>query len=187
MSRTNTVRIIGGKWRGRKVSFAPVPGLRPSPDRVRETLFNWLQWEVQGANVLEPYAGSGILSLEALSRDAAHATVIDTNPQVARQLSEVGGALAGDSLTVKTGKASAILPHLATVFDLVLLDPPFDSDEMAHTLSLLAESNLLADDAVIYLESGTPLSQFKLPAGYSLVKEKRAGQVHFGIARPTMT
>lgn len=184
MAQANIVRIIGGKWRGRKVSFANVPGLRPSPDRVRETLFNWLQWEVQDAKVLEPYAGSGILSLEALSRGAAAATVIDSSRRVTEHLAGIATELKADGLDVRQGEARDVMATLPGPFDLVFLDPPFDGDELARVLATLCRPGLLAADAVIYLESGQPPSGFELPPGYAITREKRAGQVHFGLARP---
>src|SRR5438876_10210967 len=121
----NQVRIIGGRWRGRRVRFPATPDLRPTPDRVRETLFNWLGQDLTGTTTLDLFAGSGALSLEALSRGAARAVAVDRNAALVRALTAAGAALGTNALEVYRSDAIAYLAREARLFDIIFLDPPF--------------------------------------------------------------
>lgn len=182
------LRIIGGEWRSRRVAFDadPVTGLRATPDRVRQTVFDWLHPIINGALCLDLFAGSGALGLEALSRGAGHCTFIDTGRA---QVQDIRSTLAlfkgGERATVIQADAMRWLhaPTLAAVgsqgFDVVFLDPPFDSDLLARTLPLLAP--LLKVQNRVVLEWTGPKPE--LPAGFEWLKEKQAGQVNYGLAR----
>lgn len=176
------LRIIGGQWRSRRVTFPEGPGLRPTPDRVRETLFNWLAPYVAGARVLDPFAGSGALYLEALSRGAAMALALDSN---AVAIASLRGSL--DLLKCPVGQllqADAVRyleNQPAQPFDLVFLDPPFHQNLLAPVCALLDSKGWLAEQAWIYTESETPPSSLQLPAGWHLHREKQAGQVYYAL------
>lgn len=174
----NRLRIIGGQWRGRKLSFPEVPGLRPTPDRVRETVFNWLQPIVPGARCLDLYAGSGALGLEALSRGAASCTFVERDRRAAAGLEENLSLLAAEGATVVRAE---VTPWLGTApaqsYDLVFLDPPFRSDLVAPTLQALG-SGWLRPGARVYVEVESESSP-DLPDGWEVLKTKVAGQVGY--------
>ncbi|KNC07782.1 MULTISPECIES: 16S rRNA (guanine(966)-N(2))-methyltransferase RsmD [Pseudomonas] len=176
------LRIIGGQWRSRKLGFPEAPGLRPTPDRVRETLFNWLAAHIEGAKVLDAFTGSGALYLEALSRGASMALALDAN---ATAISSLRHNL--DLLGCATGQLlqSDALKYLETqtpsAFDLVFLDPPFHQNLLPATCTLLEEKGWLAERAWIYTESETPPSALQMPATWRLHREKKAGQVYYSL------
>lgn len=175
---THRLRIIGGTHRGRIVRFADAPGLRPTPDRVRETLFNWLGQDLSGRATLEPYAGSGVLSLEALSRGAACAVAIDRNAALVRNLRDNASALSLDTLETLCGDALALLARETRRFDVIFLDPPFAEDPWPALLPLCAPR--LAEGGFIYAEAARKLA---LPATLALHRHGRAGQVHYHLLR----
>ena len=180
----NRLRIIGGRWRGRKLDFPDVPGLRPTPDRVRETLFNWLQADVHGARCLDLYAGSGALGLEALSRGASRVVLVDESSAATRQLEANLQRLHADDAAVVRMPVQTFLergPGDAR-YDLVFLDPPFGQNLLAPTLQWLEEKHWLAPGARVYIESESQLREPPLPAGWELLKEKRSGQVIYRLA-----
>lgn len=180
-----TVRIIGGNWRGRKVSFAAHDDIRPTPARIRETLFNWLQYRIHGARCLELYAGSGILSLEALSRGAGHVTLVDSARQVIDHVKDALTNLCAEERKFECYRATArewVQSSQQDPYDIVFLDPPFASHELGSIMELLGQSKLLTDSALIYLESASPLDQSRLPAGWTIHRQKRAGDVHYCLA-----
>ncbi|CAD5379092.1 putative methyltransferase [Pseudomonas sp. OF001] len=176
------LRIIGGEWRSRRLSFPDAPGLRPTPDRVRETLFNWLAPYVEGARVLDPFAGSGALLLEALSRGASRGLALELNPAAA-------SALRGNLELLRAGNAEVrqadALQHLQGAstepFDLVFLDPPFHRDLLAPACAQLEGRGWLAADAWIYTESESAPSTLGLPGNWRLHREKHTGQVHYAL------
>ncbi|MBM3110875.1 16S rRNA (guanine(966)-N(2))-methyltransferase RsmD [Pseudomonas sp. P66] len=176
------LRIIAGEWRSRRLSFPDAPGLRPTPDRVRETLFNWLAPHVEGAKVLDAFAGSGALYLEALSRGACEAVALDSNPAAIASLRQNLETLRCPRGQVIQSDAQRYLqgePKLA--FDLVFLDPPFHQDLLPTTCALLEERQWLAANAWIYTESETPPSTLQLPGNWRLHREKKAGQVYYAL------
>jgi 16S rRNA (guanine966-N2)-methyltransferase len=175
----NRLRIIGGRWRGSRIAFPPLDAIRPSPDRVRETLFNWLQRQVVGARCLDLFAGSGALGIEALSRGAAHVTFVDREPQVTRHLAQTLERLGGASdATIAAADALAFLRREPQPFEIVFLDPPYASGVLDAVCTALA-AGWLAPQAFIYLESpaGQPLPP--LPPGWRIHRSKRAGQVGY--------
>jgi 16S rRNA (guanine966-N2)-methyltransferase len=176
-------RIIGGEWRGRRFQVPSGSGVRPTPDRVRETVFNWLAPVIEGARCLDLYAGSGALGLEALSRGAAHVTFVDYSPAVARQLAANLEILASARGTVACMDAMSFLAGKASPFDVVFLDPPYRRGLLAHALALL-ERGWLAAGASLYLEHEAELAPPTLPAGWRLFRSAAAGQVRYHLVRP---
>ncbi|WP_137885953.1 16S rRNA (guanine(966)-N(2))-methyltransferase RsmD [Pseudomonas sp. 2FE] len=180
------LRIIAGEWRSRQFSFPMAHGLRPTPNRVRETLFNWLAAYVAGARVLDLFAGSGALYLEALSRGASMALALDLNAAAIASLRQAldtlkcgnGQLLHGDALRyLETQPSSA--------FDLVFLDPPFGQSLLLPACTLLEEKGWLADDAWVYTESETAPSGLGLPGNWRLHRENKAGQVYYALWQRT--
>ncbi|APE31211.1 16S rRNA (guanine(966)-N(2))-methyltransferase RsmD [Halomonas aestuarii] len=168
------LRLIGGEYRRRRLPVPDHPGLRPTPDRVRETLFNWLAAATPGARVLDLFAGTGALGLEALSRGAREAVFVERDPRVARQLAEnleTLGATGRSQLV--TAEAQAFLAGAPSPFSLVFLDPPFHQGLAAPCCAAL-EAGWLADDAMVYLETESTLDP-EVPAGWTLQREVRAG------------
>jgi len=176
------LRIIGGAWRGRKFRFPPGDALRPTPDRVRETLFNWLMGRVQGARVLDLFAGSGALGIEALSRGAAHVTFVESDPLVVRSLESVLATLGARHAEVQCTDALRFLARPARPIDLVFLDPPFDSDLATRAAAALEAGGWLADGALVYLELPARAALPALPATWRLIKSGRAGDVGYHLA-----
>ena len=188
------MRIIGGAWRGRRLAVADREGLRPTPDRVRETLFNWLAPVVPGAVVLDAFAGAGALGFEAASRGAATVTLVERDPRVAAMLRSQAEELAStDSLRVVAADALAWLREQPqSRFDLVFIDPPYARPELrTGLLQALIEGRHLAPGALLYLEwpkrEQDPLAAMEMngisPAELTWIKQKQAGEVAFALAR----
>jgi 16S rRNA (guanine966-N2)-methyltransferase len=165
------VRIIGGQWKRSQLPVLDAFGLRPTPDRVRETVFNWVNhlWDHDWTDrsVLDLFSGSGALGFEAASRGAAAVTLIDAHPQVARQLSEIKDKLHADNVTVQRADAlaaAATLSARGARYDLVFLDPPYQLDLLSKSLPLVL--GMLEDEGLVYVESGTPLPFPEAPDPY---------------------
>jgi len=185
---TGRLRLIAGRFRGRRLPIADQPGLRPTADRVRETLFNWLAPVIEGARCLDLFAGSGALGLEAASRGASWVVLIEQAEALARQLrSHVEVLGAGDRVRVVRTDALSWLAQTGSgaaggPFDLVFLDPPFAAGLLAPACDLLERTGWLAPGARVYLETGARSSLPPLPAGWVLTRERTAGQVRFALA-----
>ncbi|WP_407307573.1 16S rRNA (guanine(966)-N(2))-methyltransferase RsmD [Acinetobacter sp.] len=177
----NQLRIIGGEWKRRQLAFANIDGLRPTPDRVRETLFNWLMWDIQNSNVLDVCAGSGALSFEALSRGAAQVVMIEPNRTQAAFLTDNLQLLkvTNQHAKLKVATAQQVLPLLKEQFNLVFLDPPY-SLNLWEELAQLADP-LIKDKAFIYVEADLELNQLKLPSSWQQIKQTKAGTVRAGL------
>jgi 16S rRNA (guanine966-N2)-methyltransferase len=178
-----TLRIIGGKWRGRRIRFPGECGIRPTPDRVRETLFNWLMAHVAGSRCLDLFAGSGALGLEALSRGAAHATFIERERRNVASLRETTALLAPGRSTVIEADALAWLAGPPQAFDIVFLDPPYAARQLTEAMRLVESRGWLAADAFIYLELPAKAGEPSLPAGWLPHRSGRAGAVGYHLAR----
>jgi 16S rRNA (guanine(966)-N(2))-methyltransferase RsmD len=168
------VRIIGGRHRGRSIPVLDVPGLRPTPDRVRETLFNWLGQDLSGASTLDLYAGSGALSLEAQSRGAARSVAVDRNPALIRALKAAAQTLGLTGIETHVDDALRYLATETRRFDVVFLDPPFADDPWDRLFAALPDR--LAPDGRIYAEAARRL---EVPAGFELLRHGQAGNVHY--------
>lgn len=186
MTTPNQLRIVGGAWRGRKLSFLDSAGLRPTPDRVRETLFNWLAPVVEGSRCLDLFAGSGALGFEAASRGAADVVMVERDAAVAKHLREQQQRLNAAQIQVVQADALQYLAGAARPFEIVLLDPPFGQALLQPVLAALAQG-WLAPRAYIYMEaergmSGEALGGW-LPEGFELYRSKATGQVGYHLAR----
>lgn len=173
------VRIIGGTWRGRRLPVASSAGLRPTPDRVRETLFNWLRPHLPGARCLDLYAGTGALGFEAASQGAAQVVMVEHAEAVVWQLRESAHMLAEPGVEIVAGRAEDYLAGAPQPFDVVFVDPPY-AQAIEPVLARLA-AGWLRPASLIYVERGAP---FAPPAGFETVKSGRAGQVHYLLLRP---
>lgn len=180
---TNSLRIIGGEWRGRRIRFPARGGIRPTPDRVRETLFNWLSAAVPGSRCLDLFAGSGALGLEALSRGAREAVIVEQNRENAAALRETAALLAPGRATVVQSDAIAWLRGPASAFDIAFLDPPFEGGLLEAALRGLEAGGWLAPGAFIYIEMPAKGGEPALPAGWILHRTGRAGAVGYHLAR----
>ena len=178
------LRIIGGQWRGRKFSFVAAPGLRPTPDRVRETLFNWLAPNIQDARCLDLFAGSGALGFEALSRGAQQCDFVDSSREAVREIEKHLQALsATDAGTGHILDAQAFLTSAHTAYDIVFLDPPFKKGLVAPACALLDSAGLLADGALVYIETTAGEPPPAVPAHWFLHRDKVAGDVAYRLYR----
>ncbi|WP_353171204.1 16S rRNA (guanine(966)-N(2))-methyltransferase RsmD [Acinetobacter rudis] len=177
---TNQLRIIGGEWKRRQLPFASIEGLRPTPDRIRETLFNWLMWDIQQSQVLDLCAGSGALGFEALSRGAAHVTMIEPNSSQCQFLKQNISLLKTEQCKVMHSTAEQALTRLTdNQFDLVFLDPPYSLD-LWSTLASNVDP-MIKKQGLIYVEADRDLSQLQLPAHWNLLKQTKAGVVRAGL------
>jgi 16S rRNA (guanine966-N2)-methyltransferase len=173
----NRVRIIGGHWRSRQIEFPDAPDLRPTADRVRETLFNWLGQSLCGKSCLDLFAGSGALGFESLSRGADRVVMVENRRTVYEALALNAKQLDAHNLTLVYADARQFVRNCRETFDVVFLDPPFDADFLESILDLLPD--ILADDAVVYLESGRDLAD--VARNWTILKRSRAGIVKFGL------
>lgn len=177
------IRIIGGLWRGRLLKVPDVKDLRPTPNRVRETLFNWLAPHIAGARCLDLFAGSGALGFEALSRGALWVEMVDVSSVVTAALQETLVALKVNNANVVRASVPSGLPLPQKKFDIVFLDPPFQEDLLLPTCHYLESHDFLSDGAFIYLEAKDTIKDNQLPSTWRLVKSKQAGQVAYHLAQ----
>jgi len=187
-SRPGRLRIVAGNWRSRLLHIADVPGLRPTAERIRETLFNWLAPRIEGARCLDLFAGTGALGLEALSRGAATAVLVENSKRAARSLAENIRALDARGAVLREADAFEYL-HAAQdgPFDIVFLDPPFAIDRLDELCRLLAGGPLLAAGAWIYLEEDRGGAATELPDGWQVLKTKSAGNVRYSLVATATT
>ncbi|MEA3243196.1 MAG: 16S rRNA (guanine(966)-N(2))-methyltransferase RsmD [Pseudomonadota bacterium] len=183
-SRSNQVRIIAGQWRGRKLSFPDAQGLRPTPDRIRETLFNWLAPLLPGACCLDLFAGSGALGFEAASRGAARVVMVDHNPDIVRALRLNQQLLCADVIEIFQQEAGNYLSSRSGQFDLVFLDPPFKNSALLEkSIRMLTDSGSLNGGARIYLEMPSKAPEPVMPKCWAVEKQKKAGHVAYRLYR----
>ncbi|MDT3679394.1 MAG: 16S rRNA (guanine(966)-N(2))-methyltransferase RsmD [Burkholderiaceae bacterium] len=176
-ARPHRLRIVGGQWKRTPIAVPDVAGLRPTPDRVRETLFNWLGQELGGRSCLDLFAGTGALGLEAASRGAAQVVLVERDRRAAAAIATTLERLRAPGVRLVVGDAFDALHRLAQAgerFDVVFVDPPFD--QALHARTLAALDPVLAADAVVYVESG---AAFDAPGGWHIEREGRAGQVRY--------
>lgn len=179
-AKSNTIRIIAGQWRGRRLPVLDHDGLRPSTDRVRETLFNWLMHDISSARCLDLFAGSGALGLECLSRGADSVVFVESNKRVAEQLQQNLQSLQaldkGD--VINQNALNTVRQQAKAPFDLVFLDPPFDSDLLSQVMPLLNDNGWLADNALIYVEQPSKQDPYPTP-DWTVYKEGKAGHSRY--------
>ncbi len=179
---TNQIRIIGGQHRGRKITFPDQTGLRPTGDRLRETLFNWLQPLIPGARCLDLFAGSGVLGFEAASRGAVSVVMVEKAKPVARCLADAIKLLELDQVTLQQADALTWLDRPPQPFDVVFLDPPF-ADKLLEPICKKLQQGWLADEARLYIEIDAKDNLPLLPDNWLPLKEKKAGQVRYFLYR----
>ncbi|MCG6200154.1 16S rRNA (guanine(966)-N(2))-methyltransferase RsmD [Psychromonas antarctica] len=174
------IRLISGKWRGKKLPVKDKEGLRPTTDRTKETLFNWLMHDIRDANCLDCFSGSGSLAFEALSRFAKQAILLERDKQVAQQLRNNLKSLDVDNASVIEIDSLNYLQQIAgEQFDIVFIDPPFSKGLVQPCCSALEKNGYLAPKALIYIEREVQLSDLELPINWQLLKEKTTGQVSY--------
>ncbi|MGL5291448.1 MAG: 16S rRNA (guanine(966)-N(2))-methyltransferase RsmD [Vibrionaceae bacterium] len=176
------IRIIAGQWRGRKLPVQNVAGLRPTTDRIKETVFNWLQADIYGARCLDLFAGSGSLGFEALSRQAAQVTFLEKDAKAHAQLAININALKTQQAALHLTDSLHFLAKKNTTqapFDLIFIDPPFHLDLIKQVIEKIEENGWLAPDGLIYIESELSLCDLNIPDDWRLLKQKQAGQVLF--------
>jgi 16S rRNA (guanine966-N2)-methyltransferase len=179
--KPRVLRIIGGRHRGRRLRFPAGVDIRPTPDRVRETLFNWLQQRIATARVLDLFAGSGALGLEALSRGAAHVTFVEKDRRAASAIDALAREWQEMNARVVCGDALAWLAaqRVEPPFDIVFLDPPYDSAGLSAAAAALTTHGRLAPDARIYVERRARDPLPALPASWQELRDGRAGEVGY--------
>ena len=182
--RPGRLRIVAGNWRSRLLDIADVPGLRPTSERIRETLFNWLEPQIHGARCLDLFAGTGALGLEALSRGAGSTVFVEKSMPAASALNTNINTLGAERAVVRHMDALDYLRgENSERFDLVFLDPPFATDMIDEVCRLLAERKMLADDACIYIEQERSKAEPGLPESWQVLKNKTAGNVRYMLVR----
>ena len=174
-----TIRIIGGLYRGKKLNFPSIEGLRPTPDRVRETVFNWLMHDIRDAQCLDAFAGSGALGFEAYSRGAAFVTFLETDPTAYANLLKESATFDSEKLKVQKIDARVFLKQSKAQFNIIFLDPPFAKDYIPECLEILSQSSVLQNGGLLYLESPAEITTD--PRVWKQIKLKSAGQVVYGI------
>ena len=188
-ANSGEVRIIGGLWKRSKLAVPDLPGLRPTPDRVRETVFNWLGQSLSGSRVLDLYAGSGALGLEAASRGATSVLLVEQHPRCAAAITAAAQRLKAEQVQVRTADALAAARALARLgerFDIVFIDPPYASAQQIQALH--AVHPLLAAEGLVYLETDDPALFDALDTeNWAIWRQSRAGQVHFALLRRNNT
>ncbi len=176
----NQIRIIGGEWRSRQIIFADLPGLRPTPNRVRETLFNWLQHDIPGSRCLDLYAGSGALGFEAASRGAKKVVQVENNPEACRALKETADKLNAKQISlIQKDVLHFLAEHKPEPYDIIFLDPPFGNDLAVQTCRLLDDNGWLSNHAKIYVEwESKNQSPETMPEHWQLLRNNTAGEVN---------
>lgn len=185
--KTGELRLIAGQWRGRKLPILTSEGLRPTTDRVRETLFNWLQFDIQGAQVVDLFAGSGSLGFEAASRGAQQVTLIEMDKAAARQLNQNVSRLSAPQINVIQQSALDWLNAESTQhtkLDIVFIDPPFNKSLVSPTLGALKRGEWLHSDSIVYVESERNLPP-EIFNDFDILREKHHGQVSFRLLTPS--
>lgn len=178
----NQIRIIGGEWRSRQISFYDTPGLRPTPSRIRETLFNWLQTDIPGSRCLDLYAGSGALGFEAVSRGAKVVVQVEQDNNACRALHENAAKLNASQVKIVNSDVFRFLAANNTeeAFDIVFLDPPFNLNLTTQTCQWLEEKGWLNNPSKIYLETASSNKILEtMPLNWQLLKSKSAGEVSY--------
>ncbi len=179
MAKTNKLRIIAGDWRSRQLVFADAPGLRPTPARVRETLFNWLQADVASSQCLDLFAGSGALGFEAASRSARSVVMVENNAQACRLINDNKVKLSAEQVKLVQTDVFKFLAGDAMSFDVVFLDPPFSKGMAQQVCQWLEDKGWLNTEAKIYVEVESKLVLDAIPENWQCLKHKTAGEVGY--------
>jgi len=188
----NELRIIAGKWRGRKIQFPTVAGLRPTPNRIRETLFNWLAPYIHDARCLDLFTGSGSLGFESLSRGAAYVLCLEKNREAYEMLRKNAEHLKADAMEIQEKDALVWLTEhlpqplkLTTPFDIIFVDPPYALKALPKCFALLENQTWFTINTLIYFESDVPIELLTLPDTWEILKKKKAGSVYYYLTQKT--
>lgn len=181
MANNNSLRIIGGDWRSRRIQFINSAKIRPTPDRVRETLFNWLAMKINGARCLDLFAGSGALGFEALSRGAKQVVMVEKDAKISAMLHKQKEIFAAQGLDIKPQSAQSYLQSASQQFDIIFLDPPFNTDLLAQSIPIVLERQLLTDNGVLYIESPSIQTMTIDMEKLSCIREKVSGEVRYAL------
>jgi len=181
VANSNSLRIIGGSWRSRRLQFYDSPKIRPTPDRVRETLFNWLAGYIHNANCLDLFAGSGALGFEAVSRGAAQVTLIENDAKIVNKLKQQKALFEAENIEIKHQNAVSFLQKTQQKYDVIFLDPPFASALLEQVVSIIIAQQRLTEKGVLYVEE--PSMQESLPIFKTLAcgHEKVSGEVRYAL------
>lgn len=181
MANRNSLRIIGGNWRSRRIQFIDSPKIRPTPDRVRETLFNWLAADINSAICLDLFAGSGALGFEAMSRGAAQVLLVESDARIAATLAEQKDLFDADGIEIRNQNALTYLRNANRQYDVIFLDPPFDSDLLEQVIPMIIEQQLLNTNGLLYTESASQQAEVKSLEALSRIREKVSGEVRYAL------
>jgi 16S rRNA (guanine966-N2)-methyltransferase len=177
------IRIIGGRWRGRFIAVPAVPGLRPTPDRLRETVFNWLQSRIVGSRCLDLFAGTGALGLEAASRGAAEVILVERDRRAVASMAASVEVLQADNVTLVRADAITLLNKASPPFDFVFLDPPFGHGTVAICLDALVSGGWVNPESWVYSETEPTIAGLALPSGWETSRRTRVGDTEGRILR----
>lgn len=185
MAKCNSLRIIGGTWRSRRIQFIDSPKIRPTPDRVRETLFNWLASNINGAICLDLFAGSGALGFEAISRGADQVVLVEEDARIAAILNEQKDQFNAQTIEIRNQNALTYLQNENQQYDVIFLDPPFDSDLLEKVIPTILKQQLLNTHGLLYVESAAQQKSTKnveiLLETLSCIREKVSGEVRYAL------
>lgn len=181
VANNNHLRIIGGFWRSRQIQFINTEKIRPTPDRVRETLFNWLAGHIEGAVCLDLFAGSGALAFEAISRGGKFATLVDDDAKIVAQLKQQKEILQTNAVEIKQQHALKYVRDDDKQYDVIFLDPPFNSDQLRKVIPLLLEKRLLSSTGLLYVESPSNQDTPQELKTLNCVREKITGEVRYAL------
>jgi len=183
LANSNSLRIIGGAWRSRRIQFIDSPKIRPTPDRVRETVFNWLASSIDGASCLDVFAGSGALGFEAASRGAKEVVMIEEDARIAATLNQQLEKLQTENLSIEIQNQNALsyLPNISKKFDVIFLDPPFDSELLSKVVPMILEQKLLSIKGLLYVETAAKQGLPESLNSLNCIREKTSGEVCYAL------
>jgi len=185
LAKSNSLRIIGGTWRSRRVQFIDSPKIRPTPDRVRETVFNWLASNIHGATCLDLFAGSGALGFEAMSRGADQVVLVEEDARIATMLNEQKEQFNAQTIEIRNQNALIYLQNENQQYDVIFLDPPFDSDLLEKVIPIILKQQLLNVHGLLYVESAAQQKSIKsleiLLETLICIREKVSGEVRYAL------
>ncbi len=184
--KSGFIRLISGKWRGKKLAVLNIEGLRPTTNRTKETLFNWLMYDIHNARCLDCFSGSGSLAFEALSRSAQSVTLLERDKQVCQQLKlNLQSLKVENALVIETDSISYLQQRSTQPFNIVFIDPPFNKSLLQPCCDALENNAYLAKNALIYVEMEKKIDLFTPPSSWELIKEKSTGQVIYQLYKKT--
>ena len=190
MTNSNSLRIIGGTWRSRRLKFINSPKIRPTPDRVRETLFNWLAANIIGTTCLDLFAGSGALGFESVSRGADQAVLVEEDVRIAAMLAEQKDLFNAQVIEIKNQNALAYLHNIKQQFDIIFLDPPFESDLLEKVIPMIFKQQVLISGGMLYVESAAQQKAIKCLEtsleALNCIREKISGDVRYALYESTV-